>query len=178
MEILNLVLVFFRIGVVSFGGGWSIVGIIKSEVVPRWLDEAGFRSLVAIAQSTPGPIALNAATLIGWNQGGILGALSATFSVVAFPMIAIAVAGWLGPKIPLKKKALDEALRTSSMSMMLMTLWTLRPDSADPVLLGLTVMAFALSAFTKLNSLWAILGAGFINAAFGPFLRGLFGIPS
>ena len=176
MEILNVVWTFFKIGIISFGGGWSIVGIIKSEVVPRWLDEAGFRSLVAIAQSTPGPIALNAATLIGWDQGGFLGAIAATLSVVAFPMMAIAAAGWLGPKFPLKKTALDEALRTGSMAMMLMTLWALRPDSADPVLLGLGVLAFVFAAFTKLNSLWAILGAGAINAAFGPFLRGLFGI--
>ena len=65
MQILEIIWTFFKIGIVSFGGGWSIVGIIRNEVVPRWVDEQGFLSLIAIAQSTPGPIALNAATMIG-----------------------------------------------------------------------------------------------------------------
>jgi chromate transporter len=165
MEILSVAWSFFKVGVVSFGGGWSIVGLIKNEVVPRWLDDAGFRSLVAIAQSTPGPIALNAATLVGWEQGGILGALAATFSVLAFPIIAIASAGSIGSRLAargrgLDQAALDEALRTATLAMMLMTLWTLRPASLDPPLLVLGALSFVLAAFTKLSPLWAILGAG------------------
>lgn len=173
METLNVIWTFFKIGIISFGGGWSIIGIIKNEVVPLWLDEAQFRSLIAVAQSTPGPVALNAATLIGWTQGGFITSLAATLSVVAFPVMAIALTGLAAKKISLEKNSLNEALRTGSLAMMVMTLWVLRPVSPDPLLLAFAAAAFAISAFTKLNALWAILGAGAINAVAGPFIRGL-----
>lgn len=166
MELLTIVWTFFKIGVVSFGGGWSIVGLIKTEVVPRWINESGFSSLIAIAQATPGPVALNAATMIGWQRQGILGAVLATFSVVAFPVIAIAGAGLLAKRLRLDQRALQDSLRTGTLAMMAMTLWVLLPKgSLDPILVGLGVASFALAAFTKVNPLWAILGAGVVNAA-------------
>lgn len=176
MHILSLVWSFFKVGVVSFGGGWSIVGLIKNEVVPRWLDDAGFRSLVAIAQATPGPVALNAATLVGWQRGGILGSVLATIAVVAFPTMAIAAAGFIASRLaargrPLAQGALDEALRTASLAMMLMTLWSLRPLSLDPLLIILALLSFVLAAFTKLSPLWAIFGAGAIKALFDLFFE-------
>jgi chromate transporter len=166
MELLNIVWTFFKIGVVSFGGGWSIVGLIKTEVVPRWINETGFSSLIAIAQATPGPVALNAATMIGWQRQGILGAVLATFSVVAFPVIAIAGAGLLAKRLKVDQRALQDSLRTGTLAMMAMTLWVLLPKgSLDPILVGLGVASFALAAFTKVNPLWSILGAGVVNAA-------------
>lgn len=166
MELLTIVWTFFKIGVVSFGGGWSIVGLIKTEVVPRWINESGFSSLIAIAQATPGPVALNAATMIGWQRQGILGAVLATFSVVAFPVIAIAGAGLLAKRLRLDQRALQDSLRTGTLAMMAMTLWVLLPKGGlDPILAGLGVASFALAAFTKVNPLWAILGAGVVNAA-------------
>lgn len=176
MEALNVIWTFFKIGIIAFGGGWSVVGIIKNAVVPLWVDEAQFRSLIAIAQSTPGPIALNAATMIGWNHGGFLMAIAATLSVVAFPVFAIAMTTLLANKIAIKKDPLNEALRTGSLAMMLMTLWVLRPVSLDPIMLSLAIGSFVIAAFTKINALWAILGAGAINAAFGPLLRSLIGM--
>jgi chromate transporter len=165
MELLAIVWSFFKIGVVSFGGGWSIVGLIKTEVVPHWIDEAGFGSLVAIAQSTPGPVALNAATLVGWQRQGILGALAATLSVVAFPALAIAAAGLLAARVRVRAAALQESLRTGTLAMMGMTLWVLLPRGAiDPVLAALGLGSFCLATFTKINPLWAILGAGAVNA--------------
>lgn len=176
MEFLNVIWTFFKIGIIAFGGGWSTVGIIKNAVVPLWIDEAQFRSLIAIAQSTPGPIALNAATMIGWNHGGFLMAVAATLSVVTFPVFAIAMTTMLANKVSIKKDRLNEALRTGSLAMMLMTLWVLRPVSFDPVMLTLALGAFAIAAFTKVNALWAILGAGAINTVLGPILRSLPGV--
>ncbi len=176
MEALNVIWTFFKIGIIAFGGGWSVVGVIKNAVVPMWVDEAQFRALIAIAQSTPGPIALNAATMIGWNHGGFLMAIAATLSVVAFPVFAIAMTTLLASKVSIKKDALNEALRTGSLAMMLMTLWVLRPVSLDPIMLALALGAFVIAAFTKINALWAILGAGAINAALGPLLRSMLGM--
>lgn len=170
-----LVWTFFKVGIIAFGGGWSTVGIIKNAVVPIWVNESDFRALIAIAQSTPGPIALNAATMIGWNHGGFISAILSTFSVVAFPLMAIAATTLLAGKVKLKQGALDSSLKTGSLAMMLMTLWVLKPVSLDPLLLVLMLGAFLISAFTKINALWAILGSGAINALAGPWIRRLFG---
>jgi len=176
MHTLEIIFTFFKIGIVSFGGGWSIVGIIKNEVVPRWITDQDFVSLIAIAQSTPGPIALNAATMIGWQQGGFFSALAATLSVVAFPVAAIATASLLAKRVRFNKMALDESLRTSSTAMMLMTLWALKPAGVDPLLLFFAATAFAVSAFSRISVLWTILGSGAINALAGPAIRRLLGI--
>ncbi len=176
MQILEIIWTFFKIGIVSFGGGWSIVGIIRNEVVPRWVDEQGFLSLIAIAQSTPGPIALNAATMIGWEHGGFFSALAATISVVIFPVIVILAASYLARFLKLRAEALNESLKTGSIAMMLMALWALKPTSGDPLLLAMALGAFAVAAFTKVNALWAILGSGALNAIAGPAIRALFGI--
>jgi len=176
MQTLEIILAFLKVGVISFGGGWSTVGIIKNEVVPRWISGKDFASLIAIAQSTPGPIALNAATMIGWNHGGFLSALAATLSVVAFPVTTIAVTSLLAKRVHLDGKALNQSLKTGSTAMMLMTLWVLRPGNADPLLLAFAAGAFAISAFSKINALWAILGAGAINALLGPAIRTLLGV--
>ncbi|MCE5255795.1 MAG: chromate transporter [Spirochaetaceae bacterium] len=173
--LLEIVVTFFKIGIISFGGGWSTVGIIKNEVVPRWVSESEFRSLIAIAQSTPGPIALNAATMIGWNHGGFLAALLATLSVVAFPVMLIAAATILSRHIKLDKLSINESLKTGSMAMMIMTLWALKPSTSDPFLIILGIGAFVIAAFTKINALWAILGAGALNAIAGPWIQGLLG---
>lgn len=176
MQALELIWTFFKIGIISFGGGWSIIGIIKTSVVPRWIAESDFSALIAIAQSTPGPVALNAATLIGWNHGGFLTAIGATLSVVAFPVLAIIVTTYLAKRIKLNSSALNEALKSGTLAMMMMTLWVLKPDSLDPVPLALALAAFGIAAFTKVNALWTILGAGAFEVLLGPWIRGILGL--
>lgn len=82
---------FFKIGIVGFGGGWAILPIIQREVVDNshWLTPLEFNDLVAIAGSTPGPVAVNAATYIGFRKAGILGSFFATLGVITPPFIII-----------------------------------------------------------------------------------------
>jgi chromate transporter len=87
--------------------------------------------------------------------------------VVAFPVLAVAVTGFLARRLRVDGKALQESLRTGTLAMMAMTLWILLPrGTIDPFLLALALLSFGLAAFTKVNPLWAILGAGFLNAGF------------
>ncbi len=84
MNLLSLFWAFFKIGLFSFGGGYAILAMIQQEAVLRagWLTPAEFTDLVAISQMTPGPIAINAATFIGYRQAGIWGSLICTFGVI------------------------------------------------------------------------------------------------
>ena len=92
MIILELFLVFLKVGAVSFGGGIGMLALIRDEVVSRgWMTESELLNMVAVSESTPGPIAVNIATFIGSEQGGILGALAATIGVVIPSFIIILI---------------------------------------------------------------------------------------
>ena len=83
MIYLKLFLTFLKIGAVSFGGGYGMISLIRDDCLSNaWLTEAELLNFIAVAESTPGPIAVNMATFVGSSQGGILGALLATLGVV------------------------------------------------------------------------------------------------
>ena len=75
---------FFRIGAFTFGGGYAMIPLIQREAVDKqgWISEEDILEVVAIAESTPGPIAINAATFVGYRVAGVLGAVCATLGVV------------------------------------------------------------------------------------------------
>ena len=78
-----LFLTFFRIGLFTFGGGYAMIALLEKEFVEKkkWIGHEEFLDVVAIAESTPGPIAVNSATYIGYNLCGFFGALVSTLAV-------------------------------------------------------------------------------------------------
>ncbi len=92
MIYLRLFLSFLKIGAFTFGGGYAMISVILETVNTRdWLSEEELLDFIAVAESTPGPIAVNLATFIGSSQGGILGAFVATAGVVLPSFIIILV---------------------------------------------------------------------------------------
>ncbi len=91
--LLELFVRFLKVGIVGFGGGWAILPIIEREVVEeaKWLSKSEYLNLVAIAGSTPGPVAVNAATYVGFKLAGSLGAFIATLAVVLPPFTIISL---------------------------------------------------------------------------------------
>ena len=88
--LLDLFLTFLKIGAVSFGGGYAMIPVISDEVlVHSWLTEVEILNFIAVAESTPGPVAINMATFIGASQGGFFGAVLATLGVVLPAFIII-----------------------------------------------------------------------------------------
>ena len=81
--LLQLVWSYLKIGFFGFGGGYAMLSLIHSEVVVRneWLTNGEFSDIIAISQMTPGPIALNSATYIGYEVAGVLGSMVATTAV-------------------------------------------------------------------------------------------------
>jgi chromate transporter len=72
-----------KIGLFTFGGGYAMIALLENEFVTRrgWLEREEFLNIAAIAESTPGPIAINAATYVGYNYAGIIGAIVATIAI-------------------------------------------------------------------------------------------------
>ena len=90
MIYLELFLTFFEIGLFTFGGGYAMISIIREKTLEfGWLSEAELLNMIAVSESTPGPIAVNMATFVGSTQAGILGSLVATLGVVLPSFIII-----------------------------------------------------------------------------------------
>ena len=72
-----------KIGLFTFGGGYAMIALLENEFVAKrqWIEKDEFLDMVAIAESTPGPIAINAATYIGYKLLGVLGSLTATVAI-------------------------------------------------------------------------------------------------
>ena len=79
----NLFFTMLKIGLFTFGGGYAMIALLENEFVSKkeWIEKDEFLDMVAIAESTPGPIAINAATYIGYKMLGFLGSLTATVAV-------------------------------------------------------------------------------------------------
>lgn len=92
MIILHLFISFFVIGLVSFGGGYGMISLIRETVVGNgWLEEEALMNFIAVSESTPGPLAVNMATFIGSSQAGLFGAISATLGVILPAFIIILI---------------------------------------------------------------------------------------
>jgi chromate transporter len=89
--ILELFLTFVRIGLFTFGGGYAMISLIHGECVEKkqWITQDEMMNITVIAESTPGPIAVNCATYVGYKKAGIMGAIAATFGVVLPSFIII-----------------------------------------------------------------------------------------
>lgn len=92
MEYLRLFLSFFKIGLFSFGGGYAMIPLIQSEnAMYKWISSSDLIDIIAISEMTPGPVAVNSATFIGYNAGGILGGLIATIGVALPSLLLILI---------------------------------------------------------------------------------------
>lgn len=87
---LTLFLTMLKIGLFTFGGGYAMIALLENEFVEKkkWLEKDEFLDVAAIAESTPGPIAINAATYIGYKNAGIMGSIIATLGI-CIPSFAI-----------------------------------------------------------------------------------------
>ena len=91
MIIIELYLVFLKLGLFSFGGGYVMIPLIRSEVLEsrEWITTAEFLDIIAIAEMSPGPISINAATFVGYNLGGIPGSIAATLGVLTPALVLV-----------------------------------------------------------------------------------------
>ncbi len=89
--IFKLFWAFFKIGLFTFGGGYAMIAQIRESIVEKnkWISEEELLEIITIAESTPGPIAINMATFVGYKKGGFWGSLFSTLGVVLPSFIII-----------------------------------------------------------------------------------------
>ncbi len=144
MIYLKLFLTFFKIGAVSFGGGYGMISLIREEVVSNgWLTENELLNMIAVAESTPGPIAVNIATFIGSSEAGIFGALASTLGVIIPSFfIILLIAALIGNLLKFAGvKAFLKGIRPAVVGLILAT--------------AVTMLLSTLFSFTSLGSSFA-----------------------
>ncbi len=174
MKILALFLTFLKIGFIGFGGGYGMLPIIESEIVGKgWISKKEFWDVVAIAESTPGPIAVNVATFVGYRIGGVFGAALSTTGVVfpAFLVILLIAMGMRKILHTQEARWVLNGMKSAIIGFLFMAAYSLYNviDSPKKVVIPLAASSFVL-VFLGVNPFFLILAfalLGFILGKFG-----------
>lgn len=160
-KILSLLGTFLRIGAFTFGGGYAMIPLVQKEVVEKhgWISDDDVIEIIAIAESTPGPIAINMATFVGYRVAGFFGALAATLGVVLPSFIIIYAISFvldLFRDSTVVKYAFS-GIRAGVLALLCKALWTMyKKTKKYPLAYIIMAGAFAVSAFTEIHVLWII----------------------
>ncbi len=169
--------VFFKIGAFTIGGGYAMLPLIQREVADKrkWIDESVMLDIVAIAESTPGPIAINTATFVGTRVAGFWGAFAATFgTVLPSFMIIAALSKILAAVIHIEVvKFAFNGIRAGVLALIVKALWGMAKQCPKNLFSAiLAVLAFALVLLTSVNVLYVIIGGALIGLASGLLAKG------
>ena len=163
--VFTLFLTFAKIGAFTFGGGYAMIPLIEKEVIERkkWISEDILLEVIAIAESTPGPIAINSATFIGNRVAGFWGSFAATFGVVLPSFLIIFCLPFILRQFTQFEPVVFafEGIRVGVLALMIKALVGMY-KKAPKGLLGYIIMGLGLilSAFTEIDAVFIIIGAG------------------
>ena len=169
----NLLCTFFKIGLFTFGGGYSMISLIDDECVvkKKWITSDELMNVTIIAESTPGPIAINCATYVGYRQAGILGSIISTIGVVLPSFVIIYIISLFFDNI-LENKIIASAFKGIKIAVSLLVftaalrMLKIIPRNKLPlIIMEVTFVAMiAISVFSiNFSSIYLILIAGLVG---------------
>ena len=170
---LTLMLSTFKISAFTFGGGYVIVPLMQKKFVEelKWIDEEEMLDLVAIAQSSPGPIAINASLLVGYRMAGIAGAIATAFGTVMPPFIIMSIVSVFyiafrdNAVVSAVLKAMQAAVAAVILDVVINMAHNIIKDRRIfPILI--MIAAFAVSVVFSINVIFIVLVCGTIGALF------------
>ena len=169
--LVELFFVFFKIGAVTFGGGLAMLPIIEKELVIKrnWVTKDTLLDYFAIGQATPGIIAVNVATFLGYSRAGILGAIIATLGVVTPSIIIISIIAkflsGFSENITVKKAL--AGINVVVAALLTKVLWGFRKKIFSSILAFiLFLLAFLGVAFFNVNTILVVVASVFIGLGF------------
>lgn len=169
MTILKLFISFLKIGAFSFGGGYAMLPLIQKEIIEvhNWLTLNEFIDILAVVEMTPGPVAINSATFLGYKVGGILGSVVATIGVVLPSIVVILIIAHFLSKF--KKSPYVEwafkGIRPVVLGLIISASLTVSKNAIVDIktfLLG--AVLFYLTSFKKMHPILTIIIAGIVGA--------------
>lgn len=160
---LSLFVTFFKIGAFTFGGGYAMIPLIQKEVVDnkKWMDDSDILDIIAIAESTPGPIAINSATFVGYKVAGVLGSALATFGVVLPSFVIISLISLVLREFSALKAVqfAFRGIRAGVLALILKALISMyKQCPKGAVSYVIMALAFVFAAFTEINVIYILIG--------------------
>lgn len=175
-ELFDLFWTFCKIGALTFGGGYAMLPIIQREIVEnkKWSTEKEILDYYAVGQCTPGVIAVNTATFIGYKLRGITGGIIATIGVV-FPslIIILTIASFLQNFADMAiVQSAFAGIRVAVVALIITTVIKLLKSSIKDYLgIIIAILAFIISAFLGLSPVYVVIAAGLTGFIF-KYIRG------
>lgn len=167
----EIFITFLKIGAFTFGGGYAMIPVFQREMVEnkKWITDDDILEIIAIAESTPGPIAINSATFIGYRVAGFFGAFFGTLGVVLPSFLIIFAISFVlrsFQEIQTVRYAFA-GIRAGVLALIIKALWTMY-KKAPHHLVSYIIMAgsFAVAAFTDINVLYIIIGCALLGLVY------------
>ncbi len=168
LNIVNLFLSFLKISAFSFGGGYAMLPFLEREIIhsKKWLSYKEFLDVLALSQASPGPIAINAATFIGYKQEFILGSIFATLGVISFSILCM---NMISPAMEKYKEnkylsKILRILRPITIGFILASAYsTFNKSILDMYSFLLFIFSFALLFSKKIHPIFIIIGSGIVG---------------
>ena len=168
---LKLFATFFKIGAFTFGGGYAMIPLIQRETVEKnkWITDDDILEIIAIAESTPGPIAINSATFVGYRTAGFWGAFFATLGMVLPSFIIITIISRILEQFQ-NIKAVKYAffgIRAGVLALIVKALWNMyKKVPKGAVSYAIMAAAFIMAAILKLSIIVVLLICAAVGLAF------------
>lgn len=175
-KILTLFWTFFKIGAFTFGGGYAMIPLIQREVVEnkKWITDDDILEIIAIAESTPGPIAINSATFIGFKVAGFWGSFFSTLGVVVPSFAIILIISFVLKEFQ-SIKAVRYAffgIRAGVLALLIKAVWTMYKKMPKKILSYiLLAAAFFATAFLDVPVLAVIVSAAVVGIIYAETAR-------
>ena len=154
---------FFKIGAFTFGGGYAMIPLIQREAVEnrKWVTDEDILDIITIAESTPGPIAINSATFVGYRAAGVLGSVAGTLGVVLPSFIIILLISYVLREFQhiVAVQYAFAGIRAGVLALIIKALWGMY-KKCKKNLVSYIVMAaaFVLAAFVDISVLPILIG--------------------
>ena len=169
-ELIKMFLAFARIGAFTFGGGYAMLPMLQREVVERygWTTESELMDYFAVGQCTPGVIAVNVATFIGYKRRGIPGAIFTTLgvitpSIIIITVIAALISGFIGNEYVAHALAGIRAVVCALILNAVIKFW--KSGVKDWIGILIFAAALALSVLTSISPIIIVVGAALVGVA-------------
>ncbi len=167
-RLLPLFLTFLKIGAFTFGGGYAMIPLIQKEVVDnkKWITEQDILDIIAIAESTPGPIAINSATFIGYRVAGFFGSFFATLGVVLPSFLIIIILSFVIRQFEALEavKYAFMGIRAGVLALIAKALVNMYRQCKKGIVSYIVIFfAFTVTVFTNVNILYVIIACALIG---------------
>lgn len=172
----DLFIIFFKVGTFTIGGGYAMIPLIEKEVVDKkqWIDREDFLNMIALAQSSPGPVAVNTAVFVGYKLKGIAGSIFAALGAIftSFTILLIVAMYFIGIKDNPIVERVFKGIRPAVVALIAAPVIRMGQSAKiNKKTIIIPIIAVMLVVFFKVNAIYIILGSIIGGLLYGAIKR-------